>query len=96
MSYSRRIDDPDHASLAVSNFATVVPDRAGIVNGQCEDLGLWRHSISMLLFLRNFDFAEGPTDSPSVAVINPLKKLDWFSGWHGLEKAAWVTEWMLG
>lgn len=50
----------------------------------------------MLLFLRNFDFAEGLTDSPSVAVINPLKKLDWFSGWHGLEKAAWVTEWMLG
>jgi hypothetical protein len=42
VSYSRRIDDPDHTSLAMSNLATVIPDRVGIVNSQCEDLGLWK------------------------------------------------------
>lgn len=33
----RRIDDSDHAGLAVSLYTTVVPDRVGVVDGQREN-----------------------------------------------------------
>jgi hypothetical protein len=33
----------------MANLATVEPDRVGIVNGQCEDVRLWKHSISTML-----------------------------------------------
>jgi hypothetical protein len=36
----RRVDDSNHASLAVRGYTTVEPDGVGIVDGHCEDHGL--------------------------------------------------------
>ena len=33
----RRVDDSDHAGLAVAHGTAVVPNRIGVVDGHCED-----------------------------------------------------------